>query len=136
MLFDSSSPIWVQLVAEFSRRIVVGEWSTGARIPGVRGLAGELGVNPNTIQRALSELEREGLCRSERTSGRFVTEDAARIDRLRAELAGGAADDFIDRARGYGMGRAQAQQLITNRWDHHDPDRHDDHDHRTRTDGS
>lgn len=120
MQFDSSLPIWLQLVTEFSRRIVVGRWPAGARLPGVRGLAAELGVNPNTIQRALSELEREGLCRAERTSGRFVTEDTDRIDQLRAELAEGAADDFIDRARGFGMGRSQAQQLLTERWDHHD----------------
>ena len=120
MQFDSSLPIWMQLVTEFSRRIVVGQWAAGTRIPGVRGLASDLGVNPNTIQRALSELEREGLCRSERTSGRFVTEDAHRVDRLRADLAESAADDFIQHARGFGMGRPQAQQLLTERWDHHD----------------
>ncbi|MGO1228313.1 MAG: GntR family transcriptional regulator [Brachybacterium sp.] len=122
MQFDSSLPIWMQLVTEFSRRIVVGQWPAGVRIPGVRGLAAELGVNPNTIQRALSELEREGLCRSERTSGRFVTEDADRIDRLRADLAEGAADDFIQHAHGFGMGRVQAQQLLSERWEHHDHD--------------
>lgn len=120
MQFDSSLPIWIQLVTEFSRRIVVGQWPAGTRIPGVRGLAAELGVNPNTIQRALSELEREGLCRTERTSGRFVTDDADRIDQLRADLAEEAADDFIDHARSFGMGRAQAQRLLTERWDHHD----------------
>lgn len=122
MQFDSSLPIWMQLVTEFSRRIVVGQWPAGVRIPGVRGLAAELGVNPNTIQRALSELEREGLCRSERTSGRFVTEDADRIDRLRADLAEEAADVFIEHAHGFGMGRAQAQQLLSERWEHHDHD--------------
>lgn len=125
MQFDGSLPIWTQLVTEFSRRIVVGHWPAGSRLPGVRGLAGELGVNPNTIQRALSELERAGLCRTERTSGRFVTEDTARLDRLRAELAESAADDFIDRARGFGMTQEQARQLLTERWDHHDHDHHD-----------
>ncbi|GAA4522786.1 GntR family transcriptional regulator [Brachybacterium paraconglomeratum] len=122
MQFDSSLPIWMQLVTEFSRRIVVGQWPAGVRIPGVRGLAADLGVNPNTIQRALSELEREGLCRSERTSGRFVTEDADRIDRLRADLAEEAADVFIEHAHGFGMGRVQAQQLLSERWEHHDHD--------------
>ena len=132
MQFDSSLPIWTQLVTEFSRRIVVGHWPAGSRLPGVRGLAGELGVNPNTIQRALSELEREGLCRTERTAGRFVTDDATRIDRLRAALAEDAADDFIDRARGVGMTQAQARQLLTERWDHHDHDRDDS----SRTEGA
>ena len=122
MQFDSSLPIWMQLVTEFSRRIVVGRWPAGGRIDGVRGLAAELGVNPNTIQRALSELERDGLCRSERTAGRFVTDDVDRIDRLRADLAETAADDFITHARGFGMGRAQVQQLLSERWEHHDHD--------------
>ncbi|NMA75686.1 MAG: GntR family transcriptional regulator [Actinomycetales bacterium] len=125
MQFDSTLPIWWQLVTEFSRRVVVGLWPAGTKIPGVRGLAEELGVNPNTIQRALSELERDGLCRSERTSGRFVTEDTDRIDQLRAELAEGLADDFVGRARGFGLTRSQAQQLLTDRWDHHDHHRDD-----------
>lgn len=124
MEFDTSSPIWGQLVAEFSRRIVTGEWPPGARIAGVRDLASELGVNPNTTQRALAELERQQLCRSERTTGRFVTSDASRIDSLRSELAQEAADDFVRRARGLGMQPAQAQRLIDERWSHDD---HIDH---------
>ena len=87
MQFDSATPIWVQLVAEFSRRIAVGEWSAGSRIPGVRELALQLGVNSNTVQRSLAELERRELCFSERTAGRFVSSDEVRIDALRTELA-------------------------------------------------
>ncbi|WP_402469525.1 GntR family transcriptional regulator [Isoptericola aurantiacus] len=120
MEFDTSTPIWGQLVAEFSRRIVTGTWPAGGRIPGVRDLAGDLGVNPNTVQRALSELERRDVCRSERTAGRFVTSDTARVDALRAELAQEVADDFVRRAHGLGMTPAQAQRLIEERWnDHH-----------------
>ncbi|HIW66539.1 MAG TPA: GntR family transcriptional regulator, partial [Candidatus Dietzia merdigallinarum] len=48
MQFDNSSPIWTQLVAEFSRRIVTGDWAPGEKMPGVRELAADLGVNPNT----------------------------------------------------------------------------------------
>ncbi|WP_193106190.1 GntR family transcriptional regulator [Brachybacterium sp. FME24] len=125
MRFDSSSPIWAQLVAEFSRRIVVGDWAPGGRIPGVRELASDLGVNPNTAQRALAELERQELCRSERTTGRFVTDDPTRIDDLRAELARDAADEFIRRARGFGIRPTRAQQLIHERWDRHDTHDHD-----------
>lgn len=125
MEFDTSRPIWHQLIEEFSRRIVVGQWAPGGRIGGVRELAADLGVNPNTVQRALAELEREGLCRSERTSGRFVTDDPARIAGLRRQLAAGAADDYIQRARGLGMDPDDATTLITERWttdDHHDAD--------------
>ncbi|HJA37495.1 MAG TPA: GntR family transcriptional regulator [Candidatus Brevibacterium intestinigallinarum] len=128
MQFDASSPIWVQLVADFQRRMVTGEWEAGAKIPGVRELAVDLGVNPNTVQRALAEMEREGLCRSERTAGRFVTDDTQRIDRVRAALVQDAADDYIRRARGLGMGRAHAQDLLDQRWSDHDDsaDRTDD----------
>jgi GntR family transcriptional regulator len=122
MQFDTGSPIWGQLVAEFSRRIVTGEWATGERIAGVRDLAGDLGVNPNTVQRALAELERRGLCRSERTAGRYVTSDPTAVDALRAELAREAADEFVHRARGLGMPASQAQQLIEERWDDHHTD--------------
>lgn len=132
MQFDNASPIWVQLVTEFSRRIVAGEWAIGDRVAGVRELAADLGVNPNTVQRALAELEREDLCRSDRTVGRFVTADAARVDRLRAEMARGAADDFIRRARGFGMRHTQARQLLSERWNLHDDSTSDD---RTQTAG-
>jgi len=120
MQFDTSSPIWTQLVAEFSRRIVTGEWATGEKMPGVRELAADLGVNPNTAQRALAELERLDLCRSERATGRFVTSDQSRIDEVRADLATGAADEFVRRVRGLGMAHDQARSLIDTRWDTHD----------------
>ncbi|GLB64563.1 GntR family transcriptional regulator [Dietzia sp. NCCP-2495] len=125
MQFDTSSPIWVQLVREFSRRIVTGEWAAGEKMPGVRELAADLGVNPNTAQRALAELERLELCRSERATGRFVTSDDERIDAVRAELAADATDEFIRRVRGLGMVRDRARTLLDERWDsneHHTTD--------------
>lgn len=120
MNFDTSSPIWVQLVAEFSRRIVTGEWAAGAKMPGVRELAADLGVNPNTAQRALAELERLELCRSERAAGRYVTGDETRIDEVRADLATDAADEFVRRVRGLRMSHDQARTLLDNRWDSHE----------------
>lgn len=122
MNFDTSSPIWVQLVGEFSRRIVTGEWETGAKMPGVRELAADLGVNPNTAQRALAELEHLELCRSERATGRFVTDDEARIDAVRAELASDAADEFVRRVRGLKMEQSQARTLLEERWNSNEHD--------------
>ncbi len=119
MQFDTSSPIWLQLVAEFSRRIVAGEWQAGSRIPGVRELALQLGVNPNTVQRALGEMERDGLCRSERTSGRFVTGDTRRITALRRGLVTDAADDYIRVSQGLRMQVSDALALIDERWTTH-----------------
>lgn len=126
MQFDTASPIWTQLVAEFARRIVVGEWAAGERLPGVRDLATDLGVNPNTAQRALAELERQGLCHSERTAGRYVTDNTERIDTLRSDLAQSAADEFVSRARGFRLTTNQAQELIAMRWGSHD--RNDDNE--------
>ncbi|MFD2674603.1 GntR family transcriptional regulator [Gulosibacter bifidus] len=117
MEFDTTSPIWLQLVTEFSRRIVTSQWPAGSRIPSVRELAADLNVNPNTIQRALSELERLELCFSERTAGRFVTSNTDRIDTLRTELAQEAADTFITSAKGFGMQPERATQLIRDRWE-------------------
>lgn len=125
MEFETNSPIWLQLVAEFSRRIAAAEWATGERIPGVRELALQLGVNPNTVQRALTEMERDGLCRSERTTGRFVTPDSGRISVLRRDLTAGAADDYIRISRGLQMGMDDAMTLINERWNTHDNADHD-----------
>ena len=93
-----------------------GEWEPGAKVPSVRELAIEMGVNPNTVQRTLAELERDGLCRSERAVGRFVTDDAERVSRLRCDLAAGAADEFATRVKGFGLTEAEAVALIAERW--------------------
>lgn len=126
MQFDGTQPIWLQLVGEFSRRIVTGEWAAGDRVPAVRELAAALQVNPNTVQRAFGELERDGLVRSERTSGRFVTDDSALVAALRRRLATDAADEFARRAGGVGLGLSDAQALLAERWNDHDDD--DDHE--------
>lgn len=85
--FSGDAPIYAQLMDQLKAGIVTGEFSPGKRLPSVRELAMEAGVNPNTMQRSLSELEREGLVCSMRTTGRFVTEDREIIDRTRQELA-------------------------------------------------
>lgn len=116
MDFDSSQPIWLQLCEEFSRNIATGIWPEGSRVPGVRDLAAELGVNPNTVQRSLAELDRDGLCRVERASGRFVTDDTDRINQVRRMLGSTAANEFITRAKGLGMELNEASQLIADQW--------------------
>ncbi|MEZ5087920.1 MAG: GntR family transcriptional regulator [Tessaracoccus sp.] len=104
MKFDTERPIWLQLVAEFERRILIGDWPPGEKIPGVRDLAVELGVNPNTVQRAFAELERRELARTERTAGRFVTDQTDRIEKLRTAGAADAADEYVREAKRLGMG--------------------------------
>lgn len=116
MDFDPSRPIWVQLVDEFTRRIVAGSWSVGERIPGVRELAAELRVNPNTVQRALAELERRALVRTERTAGRFVTGQREAIQASRSDLVAAAARSYAQRAHGLGMSLETAQEFLSRHW--------------------
>ena len=77
--YDENVPIYLQIMDRMKRRILTGDWQPGDRIPAVRDLAMAYGVNPNTMQRALSELEREGLLFSERTTGRFITRNSELI---------------------------------------------------------
>ena len=85
--FKSSLPIYQQIVEVLELHIVSGGYPPGSRMPTVRDLALEAGVNPNTMQRALQQLERNGLVFSERTSGRFVTKDEEILRKLRLTLA-------------------------------------------------
>ncbi|GAA1586809.1 HTH-type transcriptional repressor YtrA [Leucobacter aridicollis] len=116
MQLDDSRPIWSQLVDEFRRRIASGEWPTGLKVPSVRELALELGVNPNTVQKALGEVDRLGLTLAERTAGRFVTSDEAAIAAARGALAAAQAGALVATARGLGMTLPETVQLLTHRW--------------------
>ena len=116
MQVDDTRPIWIQLVDAFRHRIVSGQWAPGSKIPSVRELASGAGVNPNTVQRALAELDRTGLTSAERTAGRFVTADAAVLDAVRRELATGATDAYIVALTGLGMSLDGATRLLAERW--------------------
>ncbi len=116
MEIDESRPIWLQLVDEFRRRVAVGTWPTGSKIPSVRELALEVGVNPNTVQRALAETDRLGLTVPIRTSGRYVTEDGSVVARVRSELAETTIDGFITVVAGLGMGLDEALSSLSARW--------------------
>lgn len=120
MNFDSAQPIWRQLVVDFTRRIIIGEWKPGMKIPSTRELALEYQVNPNTVQRALAELDRTGTTQSERTSGRFVTEDGESLEALRGESAQEIIDDAITRLNGIRVQRDDAVKLLNQRWRTHD----------------
>lgn len=116
MRFDVNSPIWTQLVDEWVRRIAAGRWRAGERIPGVRELALELEVNPNTVQRSLAELDRRGITIVDRAKGRYVSSDAGRIDELKNESAKRYADEFVRQVKGLGIGLETASRLLEARW--------------------
>ena len=110
--FSNDAPIYSQLIAQIKVGIVSGAFPPGERLPSVRDLATEAGVNPNTMQRALAELERTGLVYTQRTAGRFVTEDAAVVDSAKQELAHQQIGAFLHRMERMGYDREQTAQLV------------------------
>ena len=101
--FKDDRPIYSQLVDLIKIGIVSSEWLPGAKLPSVRDLAEEAGVNPNTMQRALSDLERDGLVYSKRTSGRYITEDNDMIDSVRKTIAEENINSFLDSMKKLGF---------------------------------
>lgn len=84
---DNNRPVYIQLVEQLKSKIISGEFKAGEKIDSVRSLAEDAQVNPNTMQKALVELERQELVFTKRTSGRFVTNDEERIKSMRKEAA-------------------------------------------------
>ena len=113
--FDNQRPLYLQLVEQLKARIISGDYPPGGRLPSVRELAAQTGVNPNTLQRAFAQLEQEGLLYTERTTGRFVTDDAARLAQLKEEAALRLADQFLAQAGLLGYSPAAAAQLLNQR---------------------
>ncbi|HCC35526.1 MAG TPA: GntR family transcriptional regulator [Ruminococcaceae bacterium] len=110
--FSQSAPIYVQLMDISKRNIIRGEWRAGEKMPPVRDLAVKFGVNPNTVQRALSELEREGLVYSERTAGRFITKDVGAITALKDKTAKEYIQNFLGHMKQLGFNKEQLIKLI------------------------
>ena len=108
----SDSPIYLQLMERIQHDIISGVYQPGDKLPSVRDLAVEAAVNPNTMQKALSELERCGLVYSQRTSGRFITDDTAMIKKMRTELAQEHIRDFFDQMRKLGFSDRDTLEMI------------------------
>lgn len=104
---DSDRPIYSQLLEYLLVNIVSGTYPQGSKLPSVRELAAVAGVNPNTMQRAFIELERIGLIRTERTLGRFVTDDDEMIKKAREEMAGEQLEIFISKMEQLGFTKAE-----------------------------
>jgi DNA-binding transcriptional regulator YhcF (GntR family) len=112
MNFDHHQPIYRQIMADIKRKLAVGAMAAGSRVASVRDLALAYGVNPNTMQKALSELEREGLLHSERTAGRLVTEDERAIERLRLEEQTGATRRYVAEMTSLGFPRERIPSIV------------------------
>ena len=109
---DDNRPIYLQLMEKIQQDIVSGVYNPGDKLPSVRELALEAAVNPNTMQKALSELERSGIVYSRRTSGRFITEDETMLKQLKNELTKSHIHEFFEKMKQLGFSTYDTLNLI------------------------
>ena len=113
--FQRETPIYLQLMDEIKEQIARGTLAPGAKIASIREMASFYAVNPNTIQRALLELERESLISTKRASGKTVTEDTQMIQELRENLAVLRLESCLSSMQALGYSREEAAALLNER---------------------
>lgn len=101
--FDNERPIYIQLVEILRIEIITGKLKQGERIPSVRELALIMKVNPNTMQKALVELEKEKLLYTERTNGKYVTNDQALLEKVKKDLARDIVNNYLESMKNIGI---------------------------------
>ena len=111
--FVDGMPIYLQIIDELTIRIARRDYLPGEKLPSVREVAIEAGVNPNTVQRALTELERRGLVRTERTSGRFVTGGESGLKEIHNNLSGEYMAEMSQKLRNIGMSDKEIIEAVT-----------------------
>ena len=104
--------VYLQLIDILKQKILSGEYKPGERLPSVRELAADAEVNPNTMQRALTELERIGFLYTQRTNGRLVSEDAARLSELRRDSLAARAREFLEDMKKSGLSAEESIELV------------------------
>ncbi len=112
-ILDDTRPIYLQLEDQIKTRIIAGVYRPGEKLPSVRELAAEAAVNPNTMQKALTELERSGLVYAQRTSGRFITEDTQIMKNLKEQLAKEQIEQFLSTMEQLGFRKEEILSLLT-----------------------
>ena len=111
-VFNNSVPIYLQIVSEIKKQIVSGKLIPGERIPSVRELALTYKVNPNTMQKALIELEENGLIKTERTNGKFVTEDENIINKIKNDYADNLTQNYLSEMSSLGITKQEIKERI------------------------
>ena len=109
---SDGKPIWIQLHEQLTQRIAIGVYPKGSRMPAVRELAAEAGVNPNTMQRALAQLEADGLVVTNRTAGRTVTEDGVTLSEICMRLANEKIQQYLESMALLGFTKNEAVELL------------------------
>ncbi|MDF2519584.1 MAG: putative transcriptional regulator [Clostridia bacterium] len=109
----SDRPIYSQLIEQIELKICSGIFAPGTKLPSVRELAQDAAVNPNTMQRALSKLEEDGLLYTNRTSGRFVTEDVKMIQQAKHRLAQEQISEFLEKMKSLGFDKSETLSIVS-----------------------
>ena len=112
--FNESLPIYIQLVSKIKVDILSGKYKAGEKLRSVREMAAEASVNPNTMQKALSELESTGLIYTRRTAGRFITEDTKMINEIKCEMAYEEVQKFLMSMKTIGVTKDEIVEMIEN----------------------
>ena len=115
-ILDDTCPIYLQIEDLIKTNIIAGVYQPGQKLPSVRDLAAEASVNPNTMQKALTELERSGLVYTQRTSGRFITEDISKMTELKEQLAREQIQLFLKNMEQLGLSRDDIRRLLEKEW--------------------
>ena len=111
-IFDNERPIYIQLVEMIRIDIVSGNFKKGQKLPSIRELALTMKVNPNTMQKALAELEDEKLIYTERTNGKYVTEDEKLIEKVKKKLAQEKVNNYLNSMKNIGINYELAIQYL------------------------
>ena len=110
--FNSQTPVYLQIAARLRGEIIRGVYKPNEQILSVRQLAIIAAVNPNTVQRALTELENEGLLYAASTQGRFVTDDKAVLEKARERAAGDLINEFMQKAAQLSLSKEELSKLL------------------------
>ncbi|WP_125152954.1 GntR family transcriptional regulator [Clostridium rectalis] len=111
--FDDKTPIYIQIMDYIKQGIVSGKLNRGDKLPSVREMATKFRVNPNTLQRAYQELERQGITYTQRGTGTFVKEDENMVDELKNNLASNIVNSFIEGMKKIGFSNEDIIKVIS-----------------------
>lgn len=110
--FDNNIPIYIQLLDNIKTDIICGKLKPGEKLSSVRELSTQFKVNPNTMQKALSELETEKLIYTERTNGKYVTEDEKLIEKIKKDYAKKITNDYFEKMQKIGINDSEIIKYI------------------------
>lgn len=110
--FDNDRPIYKQLCEQIKLFVLMGVYKEGEKIPSVRDLAFETKVNPNTVQKALAELENEKYLVTDRTNGKYVTDNLKFIEKVKEEMIDLKLNEFLDLMNKFGVTKKEVIKLL------------------------